>query len=191
MDPDESSAKKFKSSSLDEVLEIFSTFSVPPVQKNVALKEEPGESDMDWYAHIMVKETLVEEDDLLERDKNCRIRALVGNSFIHQEAQIVSNVSENDPDSAGRRTQVLDELEILGKLVSRKFLEKEREFKELKFRYDELKSKSVQDEEFENEVKAVLKLKQDRILELESELEATQQGSLSSEYNKFNSENHD
>ena len=99
MDSDESSAKKFKSSSLDEVLEIFSTFSVPPVQNNVMVKEEPAESDRERYAHIMVKETLVEEDDLLERDKNYGIRALVGNSFIHQDEQIVNN----DPDSAERR----------------------------------------------------------------------------------------
>ena len=87
------------------------------------------------------------------------------------------------------RTQALDELEVLGKLVHCKFLEKEREYKELEQRYGELKSKSVHDEEFENEVKAVLKLKQDRILELESELEVYQQGSLSSEFNKFSSQN--
>jgi len=187
MDSDESSAKKFKSSSLDEVLEIFSTFSVPPVQTNVTVKEEPAESDTERYAHIMVKETLVEEEDLLERDKNSGIRALVGNSFIDQEQRIVNNVSDHGPDSPGRRAQVLDELDVLGKLVRSKFLEKEKEYKQLELRYDELKSKSVNDEEFENEVKAVLKLKQDRILELESELEVYQQGS--SEYNQFSSQN--
>merc|ERR1719318_282736 len=133
MDSDESSAKKFKSSSLDEVLEIFSTFSVPPVQTNVtvSVKEEPAESDTERYAHIMVKETLVEEDDLLERDKNSGIRALVGNSFIDQEQRIVNNVSDYGSDSPGRRAQVLDELDVLGKLVRSKFLEKEKEYKQL------------------------------------------------------------
>ena len=91
MDPDENSSKRFKSSSLDDVLEIFSTFSEPPVQSSVAniIKQEIDEFDSpvkygERYAHIMMKETLVEEDDLLENDQTYGIRALVRNNFIQQ-----------------------------------------------------------------------------------------------------------
>ena len=83
MEDEEISAKRFKSNSLDEVLEIFSTFTEPtpptsylPVIKQEMEVDEHGrlvERLEDRYSHILVKEKLVDVDD--------GINALVGDSF--------------------------------------------------------------------------------------------------------------
>ena len=84
MEDEEISAKRFKSNSLDEVLEIFSTFTGPappsssylPVIKQEMEVDEHGrpvERLEDRYSHILVKEKLVDVDD--------GINALVGDSF--------------------------------------------------------------------------------------------------------------
>ena len=103
MDPNEiSAAKRIKSSSLDEVLEIFSTFAEPPVQSSLTNKIKQEIDDIDSpvrfgerYAHIMMKETLVDEDELLERDRHNGMTALVGNNFIKKEViKDIDNVAD-------------------------------------------------------------------------------------------------
>lgn len=162
MDPNEiSAAKRIKSSSLDEVLEIFSTFAEPPVQSSLTNKIKQEIDDIDSpvrfgerYAHIMMKETLVDEDELLERDKKNGMTALVGNKFIKKEVtKDIDNVADIE-----KRSEILEQLEILRKYVHVKFLQKEVDFKELELLNDEAMKKIDHDEE--------------KIIELEEELKA-------------------
>jgi len=167
-DSEEMLAKRFKSSSLDEVLEIFSTYSdpAPNYSRAKVIKQEVDEEAAspvkfsDRYSHILVKETMVVEDD--------GIKALVGDSFVKQGE--VANDTTKDLRVA-KMSEVLRELEHLKRQLHYRFSEKEKECRNLKELYEDLKSKSDPDADFENEVKTVIKMKQQKIVELEKALE--------------------
>merc|ERR1712129_214417 len=127
-------------------------------------------------------------DDLLEKDKNFGFKALVGDTFIKQNEVFKEDVHVNIADSQ-KRSQGLGELENLRKQLHQKFAKKEMEFNKLELLCVELQSKSRNDEEFENEVKTVLKLKQERILELERDLKVSKEENLSPGSDDLNSQN--
>jgi len=176
MNEDEQSAKKFKSHSLDEVLEIFSTFSGSPRSSSsiVPVIKQEIDEDIDKakemlesrYSHILVKETLVDEDD--------GANALVGET--QQQKNYEMEVDETSFDKPNdKRSEVLEMLDQLKGQLHTSILVKDRRYKKIKNLYDDLRSKSTPDEEWERKADAVIKSKQEKILELEKEMEHNRQ----------------
>jgi len=174
MEEEELSAKRFKSNSLDEVLEIFSTFTgpappsssiLPVIKQEMEMDEQgrPVEKLEDRYSHILVKETLVDLDD--------GVNALVGESFGHPSEEACDDA--NEEGVVVGRSQLLKQLEHLKRNLHRKLVGNAGKYRKLEKQYEDLKSKSgpETDDEWENKSNAVLKSKQDRILVLEREME--------------------
>jgi len=182
MEEEELSAKRFKSNSLDEVLEIFSSFKgpapppnssmLPVIKQEVDMDEHGRQVDKleDRYSHILVKETLVNLDD--------GINALVGESFGRPSEEACDDANEEE-GAVIERSQVLKQLEELKRNLRRKLAENEGKYRKLEKQYEDLKSKSglETDDEWESKANAVLKSKQDRILVLEREMERKMQES--------------
>jgi len=176
MDEEEQSVKKFKSHSLDEVLEIFSTFSGPAPSSSsiVPVIKQENDENIDKakemlesrYSHILVKETLVDDDGA---------NALVGETYQRRNDERMEIDESSYGKSNDNRSEVLEMLDQLKGQLHAIILVKERRYEKIKKLYDDLRLKSTTDVEWERKADAVIKSKQEKILELEKEMEHNRQ----------------